>query len=238
MSATLPGRVRTSAPGKYCEVIFELHEDDIDALQVRMAERLGVSRPAVSDMVQRMSTMGLVDVQDGRVALTPAGVEMAEQHVRRHRLAERLLVDVLGLGWAEAHELADSWQQVIDDRTEQAIDSLLGSPATCPHGNPIPGGSRSLAGADLGEVSPLAALAKGQRAQVVRVTERLEVEPGMLVELERAGLVPGTAVEVLSFGSGAMAVRASRDVLVVSTETAAAILVRAGDLVSLPVEPQ
>lgn len=100
-----------TAADRYCEAIYELAEDDIDVLQVRIAERLGVSRPAVSEMTSRLVAEGLLASADGRLSLTDLGLRTAESAVRRHRLAERFLVDVLHLGWAEAHELAGSWQR-------------------------------------------------------------------------------------------------------------------------------
>ena len=84
---------------EYCECIFELVEDDVELIQARIADRLNVSRPAVSEMIRRLHTEGLVTT-DGGIALTPAGVELAERVVRRHRLAERFLTDVLDLSWA------------------------------------------------------------------------------------------------------------------------------------------
>jgi DtxR family Mn-dependent transcriptional regulator len=224
-----------AAADRYCEAIYELAEDDIEVLQTRIAERLGVSRPAVSEMTARLVADGYVAVNAGRLELTDLGLRTAESAVRRHRLAERLLVDVLGLGWAEAHDLAGRWQAVIDARTEAAIVGLLNSPTTCPHGNPIPGmpgvdntsRARSLAG----EAHPLSELPTGAMGQVVRVTERLENEPGMLATLEAAGLIPGTRVEVLSVsGDGSVAVRASQQVIALSRSTSSAILVRLGDL--------
>jgi DtxR family transcriptional regulator, Mn-dependent transcriptional regulator len=223
-----------SAIDRYCEVIYELAEDDIDVLQVRIAERLGVSRPAVSEMTARLVADGLLDSAGGRLAFTDLGLRTAETAVRRHRLAERLLVDVLGLGWAEAHDLAGTWQSVIDDRTEPALVRLLGDPTTCPHGNPIPrvaGSEHGSVAALAGDVIPLSDVAVGSVAHVVRVTERLENVPGMLTSLEHAGLVPGTRVEVLSASSdGSIAVRASRDVTSLTAQTAASILVGVGDL--------
>src|SRR3712207_2368448 len=87
---------------EYCEAIFELKEDDLEVIQARIAERLGVSRPAVSEMVRRLAGEGLITMGGG-IRLTDSGVALAERVVRRHRLAERFLTDVLGLGWAEAH---------------------------------------------------------------------------------------------------------------------------------------
>src|SRR5215831_9507791 len=88
---------------EYCETIFELREDDLSVIQARVAERLKVSRPAVSEMVKRMEQQGLVTVDKGAIKLTTDGLDVAESVVRRHRLAERFLTDVLHLSWAEAH---------------------------------------------------------------------------------------------------------------------------------------
>ena len=123
---------------EYCEVIFELREDDVAVIQARVADRLGVSRPAVSEMIRRMEQQGLVDL-DGAIRLTDEGTRLAESVVRRHRLAERLLTDILGLSWAEAHQEAGKWEHVISDSVESAMVRLLQDPTTCPHGNPIPG---------------------------------------------------------------------------------------------------
>jgi DtxR family Mn-dependent transcriptional regulator len=224
--------VANTAPAQYCEAIFELAEDDIEVVRARVAERLGVSRPAVSEMVQRLQELGLVETDDKQLRLTGDGQALAAQSVRRHRLAERLLVDVLGLGWAEAHDLAGGWQTVIDDTTEAAIDRVPGSPTTCPHGNPIPGAALD---PDLAHSTvALAALPVDAVGQVVRVAERLEVEPGMLRSLESHGLVPGTRVQVLSVADdGAMAVQASRGVMALSGGTAQSILVVPGDLAAI-----
>jgi DtxR family Mn-dependent transcriptional regulator len=101
---------------EYCEAIFELREDDVEVIQARIAERLEVSRPAVSEMIRRLETEGLVRVTSGKIDLTGDGRELAERVVRRHRLAERLLTDVLGLSWSEAHTEAGKWEHVISDQ--------------------------------------------------------------------------------------------------------------------------
>jgi len=87
---------------EYCETIFELAEDDLDVIQARIADRMGISRPAVSEMIRRMQDQGLLE-PGRRITLTDDGMQLARQVVRRHRLAERFLTDVLGLSWAEAH---------------------------------------------------------------------------------------------------------------------------------------
>jgi DtxR family Mn-dependent transcriptional regulator len=172
---------------EYCEAVFELHEDDVDVIQARIAERLGVSRPAVSEMIRRMETAGLVEI-DRTVRLTGPGRHLAETVVRRHRLAERLLTDILGLSWAEAHKEAGKWEHVISDSVEAAINRLLGDPTTCPHGNPIPGADYHAP-----DSLPLAKLAVGRDFVVSRITEELEFTPGLLEFLEAADLCPGVA---------------------------------------------
>jgi DtxR family Mn-dependent transcriptional regulator len=170
---------------EYCECIFELHEDDVEVIQARIAERLNVSRPAVSEMIRRLADEGLIDTEGG-IALTPAGVELAQRVVRRHRLAERFLTDTLGLSWAEAHHEAGKWEHIMSDSVEEALDRLLGSPTTCPHGNPIPGSDYVAP-----DVRPLAQTSVGTRFTVRRIPEELEFTPGLLEFLEESSIQPG-----------------------------------------------
>jgi len=170
---------------EYCEAVFELQEDDVDVIQARIAERLGVSRPAVSEMIKRMEHEDMVSV-DGQIRLTDRGRQLAESVVRRHRLAERLLTDVLGLSWADAHKEAGKWEHVISQPVEEAIDRLLGAPTTCPHGNPIPGADYTAP-----PMHPLVEIAVGGAFTVARIPEELEFAPGMLEFLEDADVLPG-----------------------------------------------
>jgi DtxR family Mn-dependent transcriptional regulator len=170
---------------EYCEAIYELHEDDVEVIQARVAERLGLSRPAVSEMIRRMEHEGLVEV--GRsIRLTAHGTRLAESVVRRHRLAERLLTDILGLSWAEAHKEAGRWEHVISNSVEQAMVRLLKDPTTCPHGNPIPGSHY-----EAPDTVTLSALVVGDAFTVMRIPEELEFTPGLLEFLEEAAIVPG-----------------------------------------------
>ncbi|MFM8861265.1 MAG: metal-dependent transcriptional regulator [Acidimicrobiia bacterium] len=170
---------------EYCVAIFELREDDLEVIQARIAERLDVSRPAVSEMIRRMEGAGLVTV-DGAISLTADGTALAEAVVRRHRLAERFLTDVLGLSWADAHDEAGRWEHVISPKVETALQRVLGGPTTCPHGNPIPG---------TGYLAPsavaLSTLSVGAEFTVTRIPEELEFTPGLLEFLESSSLLPG-----------------------------------------------
>ena len=160
---------------EYCEAIFELHEDDVAVIQARIAERLDVSRPAVSEMVHKMADEGLLTVNRGKIALSVEGMKLAEQVVRRHRLAERFLTDVLGLSWALAHQEAGKWEHVISTPVEDAMAKLLGDPTTCPHGNPIPGSDYRAP-----DLVALSELAVGDGFTITRIPEELEFAKGML----------------------------------------------------------
>lgn len=170
---------------EYCECIFELDEDDVEVIQARIAERLQVSRPAVSEMMKRLEAEGLITSDDG-ISLTDAGRRLGERVVRRHRLAECFLTDVLKLSWAEAHHEAGRWEHVMSDSVERAMNDLLGEPTTCPHGNPIPGSDY-----EEPDFGPLAGIAVGDGFTVRRITEELEFEPGLLEFLEEASIRPG-----------------------------------------------
>ncbi len=170
---------------EYCECIFELAEDDVDVIQARIAERLLVSRPAVSEMIRRLEAEQLVTMTDG-IRLTTRGMELGQTVVRRHRLAERFLTDMLGLSWAEAHHEAGKWEHIMSDSVESAMDRVLGSPTTCPHGNPIPGSSYAAP-----DSTPLSTLTVGQRFTVNRIPEELEFTPGLLDFLEGSNILPG-----------------------------------------------
>jgi DtxR family Mn-dependent transcriptional regulator len=171
---------------EYCEAIWELKEDDVDVIQARVAERLHVSRPAVSEMIKRMHGEGFVQLDGSVINLTADGRRLAEQVVRRHRLAERLLTDILGLSWADAHLEAGKWEHVISDPVERAINRLLDNPTTCPHGNPIPGSSYAAPA-----TVALSDIAVGAEFTVTRIPEELEFTPGLLDFLEDASVLPG-----------------------------------------------
>jgi DtxR family Mn-dependent transcriptional regulator len=173
---------------EYCEAIYELREDDVEVIQARIADRLMVSRPAVSEMIKRMEHEGLVSIERNAITLSGDGLRLAERVVRRHRLAERFLTDMLGLSWADAHKEAGKWEHVISLPVEQAIVRVLGDPTTCPHGNPIPGADYVAP-----ESIPLSDVTVGKGFTVSRIPEELEFTPGLLEFLEDADVVPGRA---------------------------------------------
>src|SRR3954454_7730256 len=130
---------------EYLENILEIEEEGTRVMRARLVERLGLSAAAVSETVGRLEEHGFVQLLDDRtLTLTDKGRTLATTIVRRHRLAERLLVDVIGLEWEKVHREADRWEHVISDDVEEKLIALLGDPATCPHGNPIPGSAQAL----------------------------------------------------------------------------------------------
>ncbi|MHB8669494.1 MAG: metal-dependent transcriptional regulator [Acidimicrobiales bacterium] len=179
---------------EYLEAIHTLEEEGVPVIQARLAERLGHAPPSVSEMVRRLRSDGYVEVagRAGReVALTTVGRTRAESVVRKHRLAERLLTDVIGLDWHKAHVEAGRWEHVISDEVEARLIALLENPATCPHGNPIPGSGRPRP-----VLSALAEAAPGDRVRLERVTEQVEIDIATLAYLSDHHFVPGTDAEV------------------------------------------
>ncbi len=175
---------------EYVEAIYELQEEGIEPIQARIGEWLGVSRPSVSEMVHRMETEGLVAV-DRAITLTAEGRHLAEVVVRRHRLAERFLSEVLGLPWVKVHHEAETWEHMISADVEEAMWRVLGDPKTCPHGNPIPGAGykppRMVAISDMGI---------GTTGKLERISEELELDDRTMDFLDQAGLRPGAEVHV------------------------------------------
>jgi DtxR family Mn-dependent transcriptional regulator len=177
---------------EYLEAIHELEEEGTQVIQARLADRLGHSAPAVSEMIRRLRSEGYLLVEDRAVTLTPKGRARAESVVRKHRLAERLLTDVIGLPWHKAHVEACRWEHVISDEVEERLVELLGHPTTCPHGNPIPGSGAGSAS----ELVALSSLAAGAHVKLERVTEQVEIDLEALSYLSVNGFVPGTDARV------------------------------------------
>ncbi len=176
---------------EYLETIFALQEEGIPVIQARLAERLDKAAPSVSEMLDRLEADDLIVRTSRQIAMTEKGTAVAEGVVRKHRLAERLLVDVIGLDWDKAHVEAGRWEHVISDDVEERLVVLLGNPTTCPHGNPIPG---------VDPVGPtqrrLAEAQPGERIRLERITESVEHEADSLSYLGDHGLTPGATALV------------------------------------------
>ncbi len=197
----------------YLRTIYELQEEGIVPLRARIAERLHQSGPTVSQTVARMERDGLVQVAgDRHLELTDEGRTYATRVMRKHRLAERLLVDVIGLDWPLAHDEACRWEHVISAEVERRLVAILDGPRESPYGNPIPGLDELQPDAPAGEqfrsaVVPLSALlAGGGPLSVVlrRIAEPLQSDPAVMAGLARLGARPGATVQVSATGSGAV----------------------------------
>ncbi|MQA86818.1 MAG: dihydrofolate reductase [Streptosporangiales bacterium] len=199
----------------YLRTIFELEEEGIVPLRARIAERLVQSGPTVSQTVARMERVGLLRVHgDRHLELTSQGRDYAVRVMRKHRLAERLLVDVIGLAWEDVHVEACRWEHVISESVEHRLVELLEHPTTCPHGNPIPGLSE-LGESDLvaEHPEPFAAItdvatATGTRAIMRRISEQLQKDTGLMRKLRQNGIQPGNEVILATSDDG---VRVRRD---------------------------
>ena len=191
---------------EYLETILELEEEGVLPIRARLVERLGVSAPSVSETVSRLVEAGYTELMaDRSLRLTEKGRALATTVVRRHRLAERLLVDVIGLEWEKVHKEAARWEHAISTDVEEKLVLLLGDPATCPHGNPIPGTSRA---ADSTPTKPLSLVVEGE-IRVIRIGERIEVDDDALHLLATADLIPGKTAEVLKTSGDGISLRTS-----------------------------
>ena len=177
----------------YLESIYNMRDEGKQVIAARLAERLGVKPPTVSQTLQRMKRDGLIKIDDGQITLTKLGLEVAEAGIRRHRVVERFMTDILGLEWAVAHREAEAIQYTMSDLVEQKMFEALGHPAACPHGNPIPGVQSTRLPP---EALTLDTAEAGQRVQVLRITEEGERDPRLLGYLQKNRLVPGAIVTV------------------------------------------
>ncbi len=193
----------------YLRTILELEEEQIVPLRARISERLGHSGPTVSQTVGRMERDGLVVVSNDRhLELTDSGRRKAVQVMRKHRLAERLLSDVIGLEWEFVHDEACRWEHVMSERVERKLLSILGDPTESPYGNPIPGlaelgaspageftdGVRNVVDALVAQDAPLQCVLR-------RLGEPAQVDSHVLLLLKSAGIVPGVRVSIWRNGS-------------------------------------
>jgi DtxR family transcriptional regulator, Mn-dependent transcriptional regulator len=179
----------------YLRTVYELQEEGIPPIRARLVERLGLSAPAVSETVARLEQDGLLRMGDDRtLELTELGRELARSVMRKHRLAERLLTDVIGLEFEQVHIEACRWEHVISDRVEQRLVELLDAPTNDPHGNPIPGLGPDPRASEVQSLGQAARL--GARATVARISEKLQGDVDAMRFLREHELWPGTTVDL------------------------------------------
>lgn len=208
----------------YLRTIFELVEEGVVPLRARIAERLGQSGPTVSQTVARMERDGLVTVEtDRHLQLTDEGLARATRVMRKHRLAECLLLDVVGLEWEQVHEEACRWEHVISEDVERKLLKLLGHPTESPYGNPIPGlaelGDNASADGFLDGLEPLTSMGADTTSVLVRrIGEPVQTDTVLMSHLRRAGVRPGARIVVgrsaggFLVGSGGEAVEVTVDI--------------------------
>jgi DtxR family Mn-dependent transcriptional regulator len=193
----------------YLRTVYELEEEGVVALRARIAERLGQTGPTVSQTVARMERDGLLHVADDRhLQLTEKGRHEAVAVMRKHRLAERLLADVIGLSWEEVHIEACRWEHVMSEAVERRIVGMLKKPLVCPHGNPIPGlDELGLPFATTDDPSALVTLTVASvpgdaTVTVDRISEQIQPDAELMRRLSTAGVRPGESVSVSAADGG------------------------------------
>jgi DtxR family Mn-dependent transcriptional regulator len=194
----------------YLRTVFELEEEGIVPLRARIAERLTQTGPTVSQTVARMERDGLLHVAgDRQLALTSSGRTLATRVMRKHRLAECLLISVIQLPWEEVHIEACRWEHVISESVERRLYELLGHPDRCPHGNLIPGLEELVtdvgpapATHDSTMVDATREASEALEATVTRISEQVQSDLDLMLKLKRAGIQPGREVLLRAVGGG------------------------------------
>jgi DtxR family transcriptional regulator, Mn-dependent transcriptional regulator len=204
----------------YLRTVFELEEEGIVPMRARIAERLSQSGPTVSQTVARIERDGLLHLAgDRQLTLTSAGRALATRVMRKHRLAECLLVSVIGLPWEDVHVEACRWEHVISDQVERRLTGLLGYPVRCPHGNVIPGlaelgvpaaAARQADSAARQSDQAMTAAASGQARQMVvsRISEQIQSDVALMLKLKHIGIQPGREVSLAVCNHGVLVRRA------------------------------
>ena len=188
------------ATEEYLQAVYTLADEGGQVISARLAEFLGISPAAVSEMVHRLERDGLVRLDERKeVRFTEPGYAAASSIVRRHRLAERMLVDLLGYEWWKTHEEAERLEHAMSPEMEERLVRVLGDPQTCPHGNPMPGATPR-------PTRPLERLTVGERATVERIPDQFEHEPGFLEYLDTQGVRPGVTLEMIEQRPGLLRV--------------------------------
>jgi DtxR family Mn-dependent transcriptional regulator len=178
---------------EYLEVIYYLAARREPVISARLAEWMQVTPPTVTNIVQRMEDQGYI-VRDGRgeIRLTDEGFTLAEAMVKRHRVLERFLVDVMGVPWHLIHEEAVRLEHALSPTLEGRIETLVGHSTTCPHGNPIPGSGAVYAGDTRLDQAPL-----GCTYMLLRIVEEAEEDSDLMRYLQTNGLIPGAQFEIV-----------------------------------------
>lgn len=196
----------------YLRTVWELEEEGITPLRARIAERLSQSGPTVSQTVARMERDGLITVEgDRHLELTEKGRALAVRVMRKHRLAECLLINIIGLPWEQVHTEACRWEHVISDEVERRLLEVLGHPTESPYGNPIPGldeldpGQGAATGSEEFTTLDRAAGAEAANVTVRRIGEPAQTNEGTMARLRRAGVLPGAIVRVQAVPGGVLA---------------------------------
>jgi DtxR family Mn-dependent transcriptional regulator len=185
----MPSDHPSGAIEDYLDAIYNMKDEGKLVIAARLAERLGVTPPTVSQTLRRMVRDGLITIApDNEIHFTAEGKATAEATIRRHRMLERFLTDMLGLEWAVAHGEAHRLQRSISDIVEERLFGLLGQPTTCPHGNPIPGSGAARLPKD---AFTLDHAETGQKVVVDRITEEGERDLRLLEYFQRNRLMPG-----------------------------------------------
>lgn len=206
----------------YLGEIYRLGQGEAWVSTTALAEVLDVSGPASVRMARRLHDAGLVDHLPYKgIQLTPYGRKVAMLNIRRHRLVERFLVEILEFGWHEVHDKADTLQNGVNQAIEDRMDELMGHPAACPHGDPIP--TRDGVMPELND-RPLNVTPPGSQGKITRVKTR---EPEKLQYLAQIGLVPGAPFELINRApfNGPLRLKIGRNEQVIGTELAAALWV-------------
>ncbi|MER5432175.1 metal-dependent transcriptional regulator [Streptomyces sp. NPDC002588] len=217
----------------YLRTILELEEEGVLPMRARIAERLDQSGPTVSQTVARMERNGLLHIAaDRHLELTGEGRRIATRVMRKHRLAECLLVDVIGLDWEQAHAEACRWEHVLSEAVERHVLELLRHPTKSPYGNPIPGleelGGKStldpFPDESMVSLSDLKPEPNGASAVVRHISELIQTNPQLMSTLRHAGVQPGAVVSVTSSPGGVM-VSSGREAAELPTQAAAHVFV-------------
>lgn len=215
----------TATVEDYLQSMYSLETEGERIISARLARWMRVTPPTAWATVRRMERDGLVEINGRKtIHLSKRGRELAEKVARRHRLSERFLNDILGLGWAEAHSEAHHFEHGMTPIIEQRIFALLGNPTTCPHGSPIPGTGATLSP----DLVPMDTLEEGGAATVEFISEELEEDLDLLRYLERHSIRPGQTITIAEKvpSTGLIAIDTGRETVSLGLSVAARIRVR------------